>query len=888
MLTVESKRKEYKIWGTLIAFLIVVFFLGWLLLEIYFQRELDQASEISKNNLNFISIIIQERLQKKNYRGARNFITNWGEKTPEIVQIILSTRNAYHLADYQRKLLVSHTITKSIDIHYSYTGLAHLEIIISLDEIYHDYYTLIIQSFIGYLLIAMIMFLLIFINLRTHKQKQQLLKEIKQRKEAFRVLNETELRLSHLVENVKKHYFFYTHDTNGVFTYLSQSITEILGYTQDEFLKHFDTYLTNDPINEHVALNTIKSLRGELQVPYSLSIYHKDGSIRYIEVTESPIFDNNNHVVGVEGIARDITEAHQSHQEKLESQKFLQSIIDGISDTVMVINKDYSLAMMNLATKNVINEKYIKDINQPKCYEILHHHKEPCSGKEHSCPLTQVLKTEQVVSVIHQDAGINGRGLKVQLTATPLKDKDNNIYAIIESAHNITDLLNTQDELRKRSDELTHLAHHDSLTELPNRLLLSDRLEQSIKLAQRHKEKIALLFIDLDNFKKVNDSLGHSVGDIILKEAANRLRNCVRDTDTVARLGGDEFTIIINEIENSDLISEITTKIIKKLQNKFQAQGHNLYVTTSIGISIYPDDADSSEELLRNADAAMYKAKEGGRNTYRYYTEDMTQKAFEHILMESNLRNALDHNELKVHYQPQVNAKTNQIIGMEALVRWQHPDLGIVSPDQFIPLAEKTGLIISLGEQVFDIASKQMASWMKDFQLTGRMAINLSAKQFQQDTLVESLSKLLHKNECQPEWIELEITENYIMEDPEQAIVTLQKFQDMGIKIAVDDFGTGYSSLAYLKRLPIDKLKIDQTFVQDIITNEDDRVIITSTTFLAKNMNLNVIAEGVETKEQKEFLLKEGCELIQGYYYSKPVSNIEMTQLLTFSDWSDL
>jgi len=885
---IKTNRKEYKIWTALVIVLLLLFFSGWFLSKEHLQHELERVSKESKDNLNLISILVKERLQKRNYHETKNFLLNWGEKSPEIVEIILSAKNGFKLAHYQRSQITTHELVERADIVYSYTGVASLTIRRSLDDVYANQKTFITQYLIGYFLIFVVLFLLAYINIRTRKQKLQLIEENKQRKKVIMALKESESKYRRLIDNLKKHYFFYTHDTEGVFTYLSQSITGMLGYTRDEFLSHFDTYLTNESMNKDVHLYTSKTLEGEYQLPYTVSIYHKDGSVRYLEVTEMPLFDEKNKVVGVEGIARDITEKYHAELEKQEQQKFLQSIIDGITDNVMVINNDYSVSMMNLSAKELVNKDLIKDINRPKCYEISHHQNTPCAGEHHPCPLKLVLENKAVTSVIHQHIVVDGEVRQVELTASPLKDKDGNIYAIIEAAHDVTKLLQTQEQLHERSLALNHLAHHDNLTKLPNRLLLSDRLEQTLKFAHRHNKKAAILFIDLDNFKKINDSLGHSVGDVILKETAQRLHHCIRETDTVARLGGDEFTIIINDIKDNNIVTDIAIKVIHGLQEKFQVQGHDLYVTTSIGISIYPDDAVSSEELLRNADAAMYKAKDGGRNTYRYYTEDMTEKAFEHILMESSLRHALENNELTVYYQPQVNGKSNQIIGMEALVRWQHPELGIVSPAKFIPLAEKTGLIIQLGEQVFDIATKQMAAWMKEYQLTGRMAINLSGKQFQQTQLVEILSDKLQINDCKPEWVELEITENYVMDDPEHAIVTLQKFQDLGIEIAVDDFGTGYSSLSYLKRLPINKLKIDQSFVRDVLVDEDDRVIITSTISLAKNMNLNVIAEGVEKKEQKDFLLEQGCELIQGYYYSRPVSDLEMTELLNSVDWKNL
>ncbi|MDX2507420.1 MAG: EAL domain-containing protein [Gammaproteobacteria bacterium] len=706
--------------------------------------------------------------------------------------------------------------------------------------------------------------------------------DITERKKSLKALGKSEIKYRRLLENLTGHYFCYTHNTEGVFTYISDSMTGMLGYTQNEFLTHYDKYLTDDLMNKRVHFYTSKVLQGEQQLPYELSVYHKEGSILYLEVIERPLFDEQNKVIGVEGIARNITDKYYVEQAKEEQQKFLQSIIDGINDPVMVIDKDYHIKLMNNKVRDKMDASIVADMKHPKCYEVSHYRSIPCDGKDHVCPLKEVIKTKKNVTVVHNHSDPRqNKNLYLEVSSTPLWDHEHRFIGVIESARDITAHLQIQDQLREQKDVLFYQANHDALTQLPNRLLLLDRLKQTIKKAHRNKKKVAVLFIDLDHFKEINDSLGHKAGDEILKEASIRLQLCVRGADTVARLGGDEFTIIIDDIKDNEIITEIATKIIQELQDAFLVQRHKLYVTSSIGISMYPNDADCAEELLRNADAAMYKAKEEGRNTYRFYTEDMTQRAFEHIRMESNLRHALKHKELTVNYQPQVNGKTHQLIGIEALVRWQHPKLGLIPPDRFIPVAEKTGLIIPLGEQVFDLVTKQMASWMQDHEFAGRMAINLSARQLRQKNIIETLSDKLKENDCKPEWIEIEITEDSIMDDPEQATATLQKIRDIGIEITIDDFGTGYSSLSYLKRLPVSKIKIDQSFVRDLLQDEDDRVIITSTISLAKNMRFNVIAEGVETKEQKDFLLEQGCEMIQGDYYSCAVPENVMTKILT-------
>lgn len=434
---------------------------------------------------------------------------------------------------------------------------------------------------------------------------------------------------------------------------------------------------------------------------------------------------------------------------------------------------------------------------------------------------------------------------------------------------------------RKRAEEdLLHLAHHDPLTELPNRLLFIDRLEQSISKARRMGDQIAVLFIDLDRFKKINDSLGHTVGDELLRRVAQRFQSSIRNEDTVSRLGGDEFTVIMESLHKPQNATVTAQKLIEAMEDPFVLQGHEFFITTSIGISLYPQDGIIAEELLRNADSAMYRAKEEGRNTFQFYTSDMTEQAFERILMETNLLRAIEKKELVVYYQPQVSLKTKEIIGLEALVRWEHPELGLVSPARFIPLAEDNGLIVPIGEYVLSATCRQLAEWERQGIRPGRVSVNLSAKQLQKQGLLETISRILEDYSCQPEWLELEVTEGFVMEDPEHSITVLQSIRDLGIELAIDDFGTGYSSLAYLKRLPITKLKIDQSFVRDIPDDPDDEAIARAILALGYSLNLKVIAEGVENAAQEAFLLNEGCVEAQGYFYATPLPVEEIGQLL--------
>ncbi len=437
-----------------------------------------------------------------------------------------------------------------------------------------------------------------------------------------------------------------------------------------------------------------------------------------------------------------------------------------------------------------------------------------------------------------------------------------------------------QDELRDQKEMLHHHAHHDSLTKLPNRFLFNDRLNQAIKQAKRSHSKIAVLFIDLDHFKGINDSMGHKIGDELLVEVAARLKSKIRQTDTLARLGGDEFTIVLDQINNEDDIVNVTQSLLKVMATPFNLSSQHLYITLSVGAAIYPDDGETADELVKNADAAMYHAKDDGRNTYQFYTESMTEKAFERIAMETSFRNALKKNEFIVYYQPQIDAKTENLIGMEALVRWQHPDMGLISPSKFLGFAVETGLIIPLNLWVMKMAMLQTTQWNRKHLQPGVLALNLSILQLEKDDFIDTIKNLIEETGCEPSNLEFEVTEGQIMKDTKKSIRILQQLKDMGVSLAIDDFGTGYSSLSHLKRFPINKLKIDQSFIRDLPFDEEDVILSKSVISLAKNMGMDVIAEGVETQQQKDFLLENGCHYIQGYYYSKPIPANEMQEFL--------
>ena len=441
-------------------------------------------------------------------------------------------------------------------------------------------------------------------------------------------------------------------------------------------------------------------------------------------------------------------------------------------------------------------------------------------------------------------------------------------------------LLKQHNELLEQKNEIEYQATHDALTGLANRILFNERLEMAIQKSREHDAQMALLFIDLDHFKEINDSLGHEAGDKVLNIVTQKLMETIPNEEALARFGGDEFTVIIEGIQRAEDASFLADQILNLLSEAIRIEDTELYIGCSIGISLYPDNGDTPQDLLKYADAAMYTAKSEGRNTFQYYSAEMTARAFERVIMETSLRAGLKNEEFVVYYQPQVRGTDNKLLGMEALVRWQSPSMGLVSPAVFIPIAETTGLMIELDRFVMKHAMTQLATWYKEGLSPGVLAMNLTIKQLQQKDFIDFLDTLIKESGCRVEWIELEVTEDQIMINPEGAIAILKRISQLGIKIAVDDFGTGYSSLSYLKKLPINKLKIDQSFVKDLPDDDEDVAIVKAIVALAHSLNLELIAEGVETVEQKEFLVKSGCENIQGYLYAKPMPSEQMKVFL--------
>jgi diguanylate cyclase (GGDEF)-like protein/PAS domain S-box-containing protein len=467
----------------------------------------------------------------------------------------------------------------------------------------------------------------------------------------------------------------------------------------------------------------------------------------------------------------------------------------------------------------------------------------------------------------------DGVAASIEDSVAPIHDRRGAVTGAVMVFHDVS-------AARALSLRMAYLAQHDSLTDLPNRVLLGDRLVQAMAMARRLKKNLAVLFLDLDRFKHVNDSLGHAIGDRLLQSVAQRLLACVRSSDTVSRQGGDEFVVLLPGQAHAEQAAITAEKILLSLRQVHRIDQHELHISASIGVVTYPDDGATVETLLKNADCAMYQAKEGGRDNYQFFMPEMNARAFERQALEHGLRGALSRHEFVLNYQPKINLETGGIIGVEALIRWNHPERGLIPPTHFIPIAEECGLIVPIGRWVLREACRQARAWQDAGLGPLRMAINISAVELRSKGFVAGVRTTLVETGLQASCLELELTETFLMQDSKSTAVVLHELKDLGVNLALDDFGTGYSSLSYLKRFPIDTLKIDQSFVRDLVTDAGDASIVCAVISMGKSLNMHVVAEGVETPEQLEFLRKQICPEGQGYFFSRPVVAGEIAQLL--------
>ncbi len=572
------------------------------------------------------------------------------------------------------------------------------------------------------------------------KEMQELYKRLE--KTSQNRLDKSEDKYSRLVQNLKNYYFFYTQDCAGRFTYLSDSITQILGYSQENFLTRFEKHLSDDDMNtEALRLNKLSRL-GDVQAPYQVSIYHNDGTIRYLEITEVPVFNQDGKILFIDGIARDVSNQYRA-EKKIE-----------------------------------------------------------------------------------------------------------------------------------------HLAKHDVLTGLANRLYLEEQLQNSIYAAQRLNTSLALLFLDLDHFKNINDTLGHDIGDKLLQEVSNRIKPNIRHEDLFARLGGDEIVIILTNI-NDDYLTIIINKIIKLMRDIWNIDNYELRVSTSMGIALYPQDASTMRELMKNADIAMYKAKELGRDNFSFFTDELNEKVHKDMKLEQDMSNALASNQFVLYYQPKQRLVDDLIIGAEGLIRWNHPEFGLIAPDSFISLAENTGFIIKLGEWIIEEACRSIARFNAvDSSNLLHLSVNVSTRQLQNNDLYKVIQNSLANYDINPRQLSLEITESVMIENSDKMVSLLEKISSLGVNICLDDFGTGFSSLSYLHKLPISSLKIDKSFIDEIPKHGNKKIILDTIITMGETLNITVLAEGVEEEYQRQYLIDSGCLYYQGFLFYKALKESSYVALL--------
>jgi diguanylate cyclase (GGDEF)-like protein/PAS domain S-box-containing protein len=645
---------------------------------------------------------------------------------------------------------------------------------------------------------------------------------------------------------------------------VNETSCHMLGYSRKELLSMNvrDIYLE---LSESQLKELVEVLENKGSTIFESTHQRKDGSLFPVEISISVVQTDKEYLVAV---VRDITERKQGEAALYKSEQFLKETqkIAGLGSYTL----DFRTGIWTRS--DILDELFGIDTSYERSragWEALIHSDDriKMNGYFTNEVLAKAQLFDQEYRIVRQDdqsvRWVHGLGkLEFDSNGIPLK--------IIGTIQDIT-------EKKKAEAYIENLANFDQLTGLANRTMLNDRVTYLLNMAQRNNEPLTVMFLDLDNFKNINDSLGHTIGDHVLIEVAKRIKKTVREIDTVARLGGDEFIILFPNTD-ANAAMHIATKLIEKISKASIFEHNELTITPSIGIAIYPNDGEDFETLLRNADTAMYKVKNSGRKNFYFFTQEMQLNLARNLKLENALRHALKRNELELYYQPQISLSDGKIIGAEALLRWHHPELGMISPAEFIPIAESSGQIIEIGEWVLRTTIGQTKEWMDNGFAPMIIAVNISAIQFRQKNLLTLVTDILEKAQLPNEYLELELTEAVMMQDPESVITIMNKFHEQGIRMSIDDFGTGYSSLSYLKKFKVYKLKIEQSFIRDISNDPDDRAIVSAIIDMAKNLGLQTIAEGVETAEQLAFLRLRGCHEVQGYYFSKPLPSGEFEQ----------
>ena len=648
----------------------------------------------------------------------------------------------------------------------------------------------------------------------------------------------------------------------GVITSWNKGAEQMFGYSAKEAVdRHITLIIPPDRRDEEATiLERVK--RGDHIENFETVRFRKDGTQLYISLTVSPVKDGAGRIVGASKVARDITERKRGLEALREAEEKYRAIFDESVVGIFQVAADGRPLRVNRA------------------YAEIHGYDSPEQLlAEVSNVALQIFvdprRMDELGHALDEVGAVRGTEVEVQRRDGTRRFVRSNVRAVRDEGGNLVLREGTVEDITDRKvaeERVQFLAYYDVLTGLPNRSLLQDRLAKALAAARRQENKLALLYLDLDRFKDINDSLGHSVGDLFLQEVAERLKTWAREQDTVARLGGDEFLIMLTHVNDAPDAAVAAERLMDAMTAEFVVQGHPLNIGCSIGISIFPEHGADADHLIKNADAAMYGAKENGRNNFRFFTKEMNAQVLERLTLENSLRLALDRKELFLMYQPQIEIATGRITGLEALLRWQHPELGLVPPDKFIRIAENSGQIIAIGEWVLRTACSQSRRWQDAGLSAVTVAVNVSAVQFRQEGFCELIRRVLDETGLAPQCLELELTESLLLANADVTFSVIQELKAIGLSVAIDDFGTGYSSFNYLRQFRVSKIKIDRSFIKDVALNPDDAAITSAIISMAKSLKLKVIAEGVENEAQMSFLRTHQCDEIQGYYFSKPLT----------------
>ncbi len=668
-------------------------------------------------------------------------------------------------------------------------------------------------------------------------------------------------------------------DEEGCCVYSNAAYHKISGMTFEQALDTKWTIAIHPEDRQRVIAEWHAAMHSQTLFQTEFRFLRRDDSVVWTRITRATMSDgirSNGHVQTVEDISerKSIDFVLMMAEEALfEEKERAQVTLNSIGDAVLATDIEGNVTYLNLVAENMTGWYREEALGRPlsEVFTII----DGTTRQAAVSPASRAIEEDKTVGLAADCVLIRRDGMEFSIedSAAPIHNRDGRVTGAVIVFHDVS-------ESRAMMLKMSHLAQHDFLTGLPNRALLTQGLSQSIRLAHRHHKRVALMFLDLDNFKHINDSLGHAVGDQLLCSVAARLKASVRDTDTVCRHGGDEFVILLSEIERPQDAAQVSETLLKVFAEPHFIDQHELHVTFSIGISIYPDDGTNADDVMQNADTAMYHAKANGRNRYQFFTADMNTQAVHRLFVENGLRRALKQGEFLLHYQPQIDLASNAIIGTEVLIRWLDPDLGLIYPLQFVTIAEECGLIVPIGKWVLREACRQVKEWLDSGLCAVPVSVNISALEFRDKNFLDGIALILQETGLPSRYLILELTESILMHDAESSTSVLETLKKMGVKIAIDDFGTGYSSLSYLKRFPIGTLKIDRSFVCDLTTDADDATIVSAVIGMGRNLNLRVIAEGVETKEQLAFLIAQQCHEGQGFHFNHPLPADDFALLL--------